>query len=80
MLRQTGNAAGQSVLEAQICRFPGPPHADGIWHVWPPPSQHAIPAVHSLDAAQRRVVPLGHEVPAWQVLEPPPSAAAPQQT
>jgi hypothetical protein len=65
---------------AQIWRFPGVPHADGIWHVWPPPWQHAIPVAQSVEVAQTKAVPPGHAVPIWQELEPPPSAALVQHT
>jgi len=61
---QTGNAAGQSVAVAQIWRFPGMPHADCIWHVWPPPSQHTNPVPQSADVPQIFDVPLGHMEPA----------------
>jgi hypothetical protein len=77
---QTGYAAGQSAEVLQICRLPGMPQAGCIWHVWPPPSQHTNPVVQSAEVAQIVAVPLGHADPAWQVLEPPPSAELVQQT
>jgi hypothetical protein len=80
MLRQMGNAAGQSAPVAQIWRLPGAPHAEGIWHVCPPPSQQTNPVAHSEDAAQSKVAPLGQDVPALHVLEPPASAPALQQS
>jgi hypothetical protein len=80
MLRQTGKAGAQSAFVTQISRFPGVPHTDGSWHVWPPPSQQTIPAVQSAVAAQISVVPPGQAVPAWQLLEPPPSAGLLQHT
>jgi hypothetical protein len=80
MLRQIGKAGGQSALAAQISRFPGVPQADASWHVWPPPSQQTIPAAQSAVAAQINVVPPGQAVPAWQLLEPPPSAGLLQHT
>jgi hypothetical protein len=78
--RQSGYAGGQSALEVQICRLPGIPHADCAWHVCPPPWQHTVPLAQSADVAQIFVVPLGHVVPDWQVLEPPPSAPEEQHT
>ncbi len=70
-----GNAAGHSVLAAQTWRFPRVPHIDCIWHVCPPPWQHTRPAEQSAVVPQIRVVPLGHAVPVWHVLELPASAA-----
>jgi hypothetical protein len=77
---QTGNAAGQSAALLQICRFPGMPHADCIWHVCPPPWQHTNPIPQSVEVAQIVALPLGHVGPTSHVLEPPPSAAPVQQT
>lgn len=76
---QTGYAAGQSAEVLQIWRLPGMPQADCIWQVWPPPSQQTNPIGQSVGVAQIVEVPLGHVEPAWQVLEPPPSAALVQQ-
>jgi hypothetical protein len=77
---QTGYAAGQSAEVLQICRLPGMPQADCIWQVWPPPWQHTNPVGQSVEVVQIVDVPLGQVEPAWQVLEPPASAAPVQQS
>jgi hypothetical protein len=56
------------------------PHADCAWQVCPPPWQHTRAVPQSVDVAQISAVPLGHVVPAAQVLALPPSAALMQHT
>ena len=57
MLRHSGKAAGHSALVAQICRLPRIPHADWTWHVPPPPVQHTVPVVQSVELAQNQRAP-----------------------
>lgn len=80
MLRHSGKAAGHSALVAQICRLPRIPHADWTWHVPPPPVQHTVPVVQSVELAQISVLPLGHVVPAVHALLPPASPGFVQHT
>ncbi len=78
--RHTGNAAGHSALVEQSCRLPAIPQADCTWQVGPPPWQHTIPPVQSIDDAHTGVLPLGQVEPALHVFEPlPPSVAVEQQ-